>query len=295
MDMTRFLYVKNKLGAGLMENIGYYNGKYDLIENMTVPMNDRAMYFGDGVYDATYSVNHKIFAIEDHLDRFYNSCKLLKIPEPMPREELKKTLYECVKRVDDPNQFVYWEATRGTGIREHVFPTSASNLLIYTRPCPMKDLSVKYKLHTMEDTRFYHCNVKTLNLIPNVMASQMAKELGCDETIFHRGDLVTECAHSNVSIIKDGKFITHQLDNLVLPGITRKHLISICNENGIPVEERDYTLSELFDADEIIVSSSGALCITAYELDGKPVGGKAPEIIEVLQQTYLKRLHDEVG
>ena len=107
-----------------MENIGYYNGKFDLIEKMTVPMNDRAMYFGDGVYDATYSVNRTIFALEDHLDRFYNSCRLLEIPAPMPREELKKTLYECVNKVDDPNQFVYWEATRGTGIRNHVFPDS---------------------------------------------------------------------------------------------------------------------------------------------------------------------------
>ena len=201
-----------------MENIGYYNGKFDLIEKMTVPMNDRAMYFGDGVYDATYSVNRTIFALEDHLDRFYNSCRLLEIPAPMPREELKKTLYECVNKVDDPNQFVYWEATRGTGIRNHVFPDSPSNLLIYTRPCPMKDLSLRYKLATMEDKRFYYCNVKTLNLIPSVLASQRALEKGCDETVFHRGDLVTECAHSNVSIIKDGKFITHQLDCLVTCG-----------------------------------------------------------------------------
>ena len=246
-----------------MENIGYYNGKFDLIEKMTVPMNDRAMYFGDGVYDATYSVNRTIFALEDHLDRFYNSCRLLEIPAPMPREELKKTLYECVNKVDDPNQFVYWEATRGTGIRNHVFPDSPSNLLIYTRPCPMKDLSLRYLLATMEDKRFYYCNVKTLNLIPSVLASQRALEKGCDETVFHRGDLVTECAHSNVSIIKDGKFITHQLDCLVLPGITRKHLIEICHEKGIPVEERDYTLEELKNADEIIVSSSGAFCMSA--------------------------------
>lgn len=88
---------------------------------------------------------------------------------------------------------------------------------------------------------FITAMIKTLNLIPSVLASQRALEKGCDETVFHRGDLVTECAHSNVSIIKDGKFITHQLDCLVLPGITRKHLIEICHEKGIPVEERDYT------------------------------------------------------
>ena len=168
-------------------------------------------------------------------------------------------------------------------------------MLIYCLPCPMKDLSQRYKLISMEDTRFYHCNVKTLNLIPSVLASQRAKEAGCQETVFHRGDLVTECAHSNVSIIKDGKFITHQLDNLVLPGITRKHLIEICKEKGIPVEERDYTMDDLRAADEIIVSSSGALCMPACELDGKPVGGKAPEIIKILQDAYLDRLHKETA
>ena len=157
----------------------------------------------------------------------------------------------------------------------------------------MKDLSQKYKLISMEDTRFFHCNIKTLNLIPSVMASQRAAEKDCQETVFHRGDLVTECAHSNVSIIKDGKFITHQLDNLVLPGITRKHLIQICKEKGIPVEERDYTMDELRAADEVIVSSSGALCMAACELDGKPKGGKAPEIIKTLQDAHHERLHKE--
>ncbi len=278
-----------------MENIGYYNGKTGLIAEMTIPMGDRSVYFGDGVYDATYSVNHIIFALEEHLDRFFNSCRLLEIPAPMEREALKETLYNCVKQVDDPDQFVYWQCTRGSGLRNHIFPEGKSNLLIYCLPCPMKDLHQRYKLISMEDTRFYHCNVKTLNLIPSVIASQRAYEKGCQETVFHRGDLVTECAHSNVSILKDGKFITHQLDNLVLPGITRKHLIEICKEKNIPVEERDYTLDELRAADEIIISSSGALCMPACELDGQPVGGKAPEIIQILQDAYLDRLHKETA
>ena len=264
-----------------MENIGYYNGKTGLIEEMTIPMGDRSVYFGDGVYDATYSVNHIIFALEEHLDRFYNSCRLLEIPAPMEREELKAALYDCVRKVDDPNQFVYWQSTRGSGLRNHAFPGTKSNLLIYCLPCEMKDMAQKYKLISMEDTRFLHCNIKTLNLIPSVMASQRAQE---------KGDLVTECAHSNVSILKDGVFITHQLDNLVLPGISRKHLLEICREKGIPVEERDYTMGELRAADEVIVSSSGAQCMAACELDGAPVGGKDPALLKVLQDACREKL-----
>ena len=244
-----------------MENIGYYNGKTGLIEEMTIPMNDRVTYFGDGVYDATYARNHKIFALSDHLDRFYNSCRLLKIPFDMPREELAKTLEDLVNQVDDGETFLYWQATRGTGMRNHAFPSTKPNLLVTVTPCKFKNVYKKLRLITLEDTRFFHCNVKTLNLIPSVLAAEATKQAGCDESVFYRvrGEqkIVTECAHSNVSMLKDGKFVTAPLSNLILPGITRKHLIEICKELGIPVEEREYTLEELFDADEIIVSSSG--------------------------------------
>lgn len=278
-----------------MENIGYYNGKTAPIAEMMIPMGDRSVYFGDGVYDATYSVNHIIFALEEHLDRFYNSCRLLEIPAPMPRDELRATLYDCVRKVDDPDQFVYWQCTRGTGIRDHAFPKGSSNLLIYCRPCKMKDMNERYRLITMEDKRFFYCNVKTLNLIPSVLASQRAKQAGCQETVFHRGDLVTECAHSNVSILKDGVFITHPLDDLVLPGISRKHLLEICREKEIPVEERDYTLAELREADEIIVSSSGAQCMAACELDGQPVGGRDPMLLQILQAACRAKVRRETA
>lgn len=277
-----------------MENIGYYNGKTGLIEEMTIPMNDRVTYFGDGVYDATYARNHKIFALSDHLDRFYNSCCLLKIPFDMPREELAKTLEDLVNQVDDGETFLYWQATRGTGMRNHAFPSTKPNLLVTVTPCKFKNVYKKLRLITLEDTRFFHCNVKTLNLIPSVLAAEATKQAGCDESVFYRvrGEqkIVTECAHSNVSMLKGGKFITAPLSNLILPGITRKHLIEICKELGIPVEEREYTLEELFDADEIIVSSSGSLGIGAYEMDGKPVGGKDEALLKKIQDAYQERL-----
>ena len=277
-----------------MENIGYYNGKTGLIEEMTIPMNDRVTYFGDGVYDATYARNHKIFALSDHLDRFYNSCRLLKIPFDMPREELAKTLEDLVNQVDDGETFLYWQATRGTGMRNHAFPSTKPNLLVTVTPCKFKNVYKKLRLITLEDTRFFHCNVKTLNLIPSVLAAEATKQAGCDESVFYRvrGDqkIVTECAHSNVSMLKDGKFITAPLSNLILPGITRKHLIEICKELGIPVEEKEYTLEELFDADEIIVSSSGSLGIGVYEMDGKSVGGKDEALLKKIQDAYQERL-----
>lgn len=278
-----------------MKDIGYYNGKIGLIDEMTIPMNDRSTYFGDGVYDATYSINRVIVDLQDHIDRFFNSCAKLRIEPPCTKAELAELLNDCVSKVDEPNQFVYWQSTRGTGARNHSFPESKSNLLIYCLPKEMNDIKKKFKLITIDDTRFYHCDTKTLNLIPNVLAAQKTLEAGCDECVFHRGDLVTECAHSNISILKDGKFITHQLDNLVLPGITRKNLIQLCKENNIPVEERDYYLDDLMNADEVIVSSSGSLCMQAVEIDGKPVGGKAPELLNLIQDAYTAKIKRETS
>ena len=274
-----------------MEKLGYYNGNYGPLDEMTVPMNDRVCWFGDGVYEATTARDHVPFAMDDHIDRFYNSAGLLKIKLPYTKAEMKALVIDMVQKVDSPNQFVYWQATRGTAERTHEFPKGdvPVNIWIMIKPGGEFDLSKKLKLVTIEDTRFLHCNIKTLNLLPNVMAAQKAAEMGCNEAVFHRGDIVTECAHSNVSIIKDGVFKTHPTDHYILPGITRAHLIRICKDNNIPVDETPFTLNELMNADEVIVSSASKLCKTAYEIDGVPVGGKSPEIIKVLQDAYWKK------
>ena len=274
-----------------MKNLGYYNGEYDLIENMKIPMNDRVCYFGDGVYDATYSRNHIIFALDEHIDRFFNSAGLLQIKIPYTKEELKALIMKMVEKVDCGEQFVYWQVTRGTAMRNHAFPGDEvkANIWIILKPSEVKDMSQKLKLITLEDTRFLHCNIKTLNLLPSVMAAQKAEEAGCQEVVFHRDDRVTECAHSNVSIIKDGVLITAPTDNLILPGIARAHLIKMCNKFNIPVDEAPFNLKELMAADEIIVTSSGQFCMVACEIDGKAVGGKATGIVNRLQEA----LHNE--
>lgn len=274
-----------------MENIGYYCGTYGLIDDMKIPMNDRVCFFGDGVYDATYTANHVIHDLNEHVDRFFQSAELIKIPVTLTKEELKALLQEMVNKVDSPEQFLYWQVTRGTSSRNHTFPEAdtPSNLWITSKPGSIKDLNIKYKLITVEDTRFFHCNIKTLNLLPNVLASQKAFEAGCDEAVFHRGDRITECSHSNISIIKNGSFITAPLDNLILPGITRRNLIQICHKNKIPVSENPFTISELMEADEIIITSAGALCVAVSEIDGKPVGGKDPDILKTLQAASLEK------
>ena len=173
-----------------MKYVGYYNGEIGPLEEMKIPMLDRAVYFGDGCYDATTFANNNIFAADDHLDRFYNSCKLLEIPFEMSREELRAELQKCIDANEIDHGMLYWQCSRGTTYRGHQFPpaTVKPNLMIFTVPCDLIPFDKTFRLISMEDTRFLHCNIKTLNLIPSVIAYQRCIEQGCQETVFHRGE-----------------------------------------------------------------------------------------------------------
>jgi len=280
-----------------MENIAYYNGKISLIEDMMIPMNERSSYFGDGVYDATMTVEHVPLALDDHLRRFYRSAKKIDIEIPMGFDELRAMVLDLCARVDSPNQMVYVQATRGVGMRGHSyrFAGAKPSLWIWAKPDVLDPMDHDYKCITMEDTRFLHCDIKTLNLLPNVVYTQRAEEAGCDETILHRGDRVTECAHSNVHILKDGVFRTAPCDNLILPGITRAHRIAQCHALGVPVVEEPFTVKEMMEADEVIFTSASALCCRICEIDGKPVGGKDPALIRRLQEAAWQEAMEEVA
>ena len=271
-----------------MKNLGYYNGRFDLLENMTVPMNDRVCWFGDGVYDAGPCRNYHIFAMQEHLDRFYGNAAKLDMRIPMPKDELASLLQELVRKLDTGDMFVYYQVTRGTAERNHTYEPGDGNLWIMLKPAAINDGKIPISLITCEDTRFFHCDIKTLNLLPSVMASQKAKSMGCQEAVLYRpGGRVTECAHSNVHILKDGVLHTAPTDNLILPGIARRHLLKACDRLGIPYREEAFYLPELLDADEIMVTSSSNLCLRASQLDGKAAGGRATELYEALRREVL--------
>lgn len=270
-----------------MERLGYYNGEWGPLEEMKVPFLDRASFFGDGVYDATITSQGVVLYEDDHIDRFFNSCAIMEIEPDFTKDELRAVLRDMVSKVSVSDTFLYWQVTRGTAQRAHQFPEAKPNLWIMVVPEPLEDLSWDCRAVTVEDTRFFHCNAKTLNLLPNVRAQQRAQEKGCEEAIFVRPDgFVTECAHSNVHILKNGALVTHPADNLILPGIARKHLIAACAALSIPVEERPFSKEELFAADEVVISSSSTFARGCCEIDGQEVGGKDRPLLCRLQD-YL--------
>ncbi len=271
-----------------MKALGYYNGQYGELDKMSVPMNDRACSFGDGLYDSAYARNGIVYSLSDHIDRIFRGAAELGIEPPCTKEEMADIINEMVSMVDAVETFVYWQISRGSEPRSHVYARNlTSNLWIVIREMSIRETYKKIRLISREDTRFFHCHIKTLNLIPNVLAATEARRSGADECVFHRGERVTECAHSNIQFLKDGVLVEPPADQMILAGIQRSRIMRLCQSLGIPVEERPFTMQELMEADEVIVSSAGSLCLSACEIDGKPVGGKAPNLLKKLQDILL--------
>ena len=268
-----------------MKNLGYYNGKTGLINELSVPLTDRAFYFGDGVYDAVMCRNNIPYLLWEHIDRLYKNCQILGIIPPMCKNELSLTIKELVQKVEGEEKFVYFQVSRGSGIRNHSFTEGEGNLCIMIKPQPLDNVYEKMDTVLKEDIRYELCYIKTLNLLPSVLTAQAATEKGCEEAILHRGSIVTECSHSNVSILKNGTLITAPCDKYILPGVTRAHLITAAYENGIEVKEEKYTVKDLYEADEIIVTSSSKMARGVKTIDGKAVGGKDENTLSVLRDT----------
>ena len=271
-----------------MKELGYYNGRIGELNEMTVPMNDRACWFGDGVYEAAMVRSGHVFALDEHVDRLFRSAAKLEIAVPMDKQALKDLLNDLILKMDTGDLMAYWQVTRGGGPRNHAFPEGPANLWVTLRPKQINPGAEPVGLITDEDIRFLHCDIKTLNLIPSVMACEKAKRAGCYECVLYRpGGRVTECSHSNVHIIRDGVFYTAPTDNLILAGIARAHLIAACRRLGVPVSETPFTVDELISADEIITSSSTAPCMRACRVNGKEAGMKRGDLFAALQQAVF--------
>jgi len=280
-----------------LKSIAYYDGQTGAPEDLRVPFLERSHWFGDGVYDAAFSSNGVIFALDAHVDRFFSSMALVGIEPAWSKDEVKELLRSLDKQVDARLHFVYWQATRGVAPRGHAFPEGAKPCLWCFINEMTRDIEdyPRIGVITQEDVRFLMCNAKTLNLLPNVLAAEKAKQAGCYEAVLHRGERVTECSHSNVHILSGGAVVTAPTDNYILPGITRAVLIRNCKRIGVPVREEPFTLGQMMAADEVFLTSTASFVAHVETVDGKPVGGKAPELLQKIRQAMLEEYRAECG
>lgn len=272
-----------------MASYAYYNGSFGKKQDIFIPLSDRSIYFGDAVYDAAIGSYDRIMWEKDHIRRFLGNAKSIGIRHDLTEEKLSSLLREIAVKSMLESYFIYFQMSRSAPDRIHSALRTEATLLITVDPIDIRRSQRPLEMITVKDGRSNLCDVKTVNLLPAVLASTMAEKAGADEAIFVRGKYVTECAKSNISIIKEGRIITHPANNRILPGITRAHLLSNCEQLGIPYEERPFTVSEMLSADEIIVTSTTKLCRTVGQINNLPVGGKNSPLAEKLsRKMYLQ-------
>lgn len=262
-----------------MKYNAYYNGNFCDKSEVKIPLSDRAAYFGDGVYDAVLGKGGKCFLLKEHLMRLESNVQAIGLSDRIDTEELIAVIDNLTNDIKGAF-FLYIQMSRAGAERSHSYPDGFHPNLLVTvteRTSPSPDATLK--LISVPDIRYLMCNIKTINLLPAVLASKEAERRGADEAVFHRGDIVTECAHSNVHIIKNGVLITHPTGPLILPGIERAHTLKVCRELDIEYAERPFTLAELRGADEVLVTSTTKLGERAilfddshYELKEESVG-----------------------
>ena len=254
-----------------MALLTYYNGEFKRENEAFIPLCDRAVFFGDGIYDAALSKNGKIFMLSEHIERFISNAEALEISLPMSRDRLSDLLYEIAFRCASSSPlFLYFQLSRFGAERAHAADDrDRSNLLITASEISLPTPSDTLALIGCEDRRHGICNIKTLNLILSCRAARQARERGADEAVFLRNGTVTECSHSNVHIIKDGILLTHPADENILPGISRKHMLSVARELEIPIIEKGFSENELLFADEVLVTSTSKLALRARTYENR--------------------------
>lgn len=260
---------------------------------------DRGYQFGDGIYEVIRVYDGNMFTAQEHINRFYNSADKIKLVVPFTKDVFHKMLYNLIEANEVTTGQVYVQITRGSSPRQHQFPTDVVEpvLTAYTKEVerPVSQMANGVSAKTVEDVRWLRCDIKSLNLLGNVMAKQEAHEAGCFEALLHRGDSITEGSSSNMYGINDGVLYTHPVTNLILNGITRSVILDCCKEIGLPVVEESMSLTTLFSNEEFFMSSTTAEIMQIIMIDGKKVGNGMPGIWTKKLQTALEaKIHQAV-
>ncbi|ALF11097.1 D-amino-acid transaminase [Parageobacillus thermoglucosidasius] len=262
-------------------------------EDLTIDLEDRGYQFGDGIYEVVRIYERQLFEWEAHAKRLEYSAKELMISLPVRIEELYQNLLKLIKKSSVSVGYVYIQVTRGTAPRAHGFPENCKpNLIAYAREMarPLMKMKNGVRAVTADDIRWLRVDIKSLNLLGNVLAKQKAIEAKAEEAILIRNGIVTEGSSSNVFAIREGKCFTHPANHYILNGITRQLVLRLLNEIGVAVEEIPITKEELFEMDEIFITSTIHEICPVIEIDGVKIGNGAPGVLTGKLQSLFDKL-----
>lgn len=282
-----------------MGGLAFVNGKHVALKDAYVHVEDRGYQFGDGIYEVVYAYNHVPFALKEHLDRFMASLAAVRIKPCYTREQMESIIRESLVKSKLEMAEIYWQMTRGTYKRAHSFPPTEvkSNFVLIIHPAKPFDVrlweeGVPVKL--VQDIRWGNCRVKSVNLLPNVLAKQEARENGYFEALLHRNGMITEGSSTNVFMVVNGELYTAPMTSNILGGITRMHVIEMAEQLNIPVREEPFSVEQLQNADEAFLTGTWIEVLPINKIDAQTINqGQVGPITRALQKAYRERITKE--
>lgn len=276
--------------------IAWFNGNFVEKDSIRIDPDDRGFLFGDGVYDVVRVYHGKSFRLNDHLQRMLRNCGELALTAPamaILSSITGKLLEKNLPEIPDGNAIIYYQVTRGRAPRTHAFPDPPvpETMLVtmhsfYTDPDKLEN-GVNAIIYP--DERWKRCDIKSLNLIPNVLGSQAAAVRDAYDVLFEKNGFITEGTHTSVIGVKSGEIYTHPLTRDILPGITRSVVHSICKTRGIPWNDTAIRVDELDQLDELAFLGTTTEIMPIIRVEGNPVGnGKPGPVVKRLQSEFNK-------
>ncbi|WP_233096059.1 aminotransferase class IV [Alicyclobacillus sp. SO9] len=241
-----------------MSEIYYVNGEFLSSKESVVPSEERGHQFGDGVYEVVRVYGGRPFLLNWHLERLDRSCKAIGVENPLSHEEWTELISEAVRRSGEEEAQVYWQVTRGIAPREHLFPQAQPSVTMTVKPLLLKASakSSEKSLLCIPDERWANTWIKTINLLPNVIAKETAHRFGAVEALFVKSGDFTEGSSSNAWFVRGTDIYTAPANRYILPGITRRFVLQLAQEIGYTVYEQSVALDDLHSMDEVFMTST---------------------------------------
>lgn len=280
-----------------MSRIAYVNGRYLPLTHASVNIEDRGYQFSDGVYEVCEVRGGRLIDERRHLERLGRSLTELRIAMPMAVESLGVVLREVVRRNRVRWGIVYLQITRGVSRRDHAFPAAGTKPSIVITARNLDAANAKkvaadgIAVISVPDNRWDRVDIKSVSLLPNVLAKQTAREHGAREAWFvDKQGYVTEGSSSNAWIVtKNNTVVTRQVDNAILKGITRTVVLDIIAAQGLKLDVRPFTMDEAYTAREAFITSASQTVMPVVKIDGRPVGNGAPGLLSsALRKDYYR-------
>ena len=277
-----------------MSDVLYFNGRFTTTDERVVGVEDRGFQFGDAVYEVFKFLRKRPVFLAEHHRRMERGLREIEIPSPWDLTRFAAVTRDLLDRTAFDDGIVYVQVTRGEARRAHFYPEGMTPTVVaYSRGFQFPDAAAKARgiaVITTPDLRWKQCQVKSVNLLPNALAKKKAQRAGAVEAVFVDDGIVREGASSSFFVVRDGRLITHPLDEHILPGVVRDQAISLALAAKIRVDERPLRDDELFGLDEAFITSTTMGVMPAVEIDGRVIANSRRGEIT----TTLQRMLDEL-